>query len=140
VKGLHSLIRWKRYLLDERRKALALLRGRALDLADEARKLEEAPAAEQPVVAEDASLGFALGGFIEGLLTRRRAITESEARLAEEIAVAEDAVQTAFAELKRFEIAAAREADAARAAEAAEEVKEADELALDKYRRSRLRN
>ena len=136
MNGLASLIRWRRFLLDERRKELAALRARAGELAEEGRRLAAAPRAEQPVVDRDAALGFALGGYIDAVLGRRRALAATEAKLGEEIAVAENAVADAFAELKRYEIAAERAAEATRIAAAATERRQLDELALDNHRRA----
>ena len=135
MKSLPSLIRWRRFLLDERRKGVAQLYKRVAELEAEDQALAHAPAAEQPIVAKEPALGFLLGGFVGSLLTRRRQLAARAAELAAEIETAQEGLREAFTELKRYEVAAARLAEERRQAEALAENKQLDEIAGDNHRR-----
>ena len=124
---LHTLIRLSQLRLDEKRKAMAVLLAKVEAVeAEKARILGELAAESQkPPGAFEG--GLTPGPFIKASYQKRDQMDELLRTLAKEVEAAQTEIQTAFEELKRYEIAAEQRALKAKKEAARRETKALDE-------------
>ncbi len=137
MKGLATLIRFKKWNLDEKRRALAELERLERNLRTELSDLADELQSEQVAAQSSLESGFAYADFARSVRLRRDRIDESLASIEKQAEAARDEVAEAFEELKRYELTqAGRERDARAQAERREQ-QTLDEVAQDAYRRRR---
>jgi len=106
AKGLHGIIRFRRYQVDEARRQLGLLLGMAADMERQADALEKEIVEEQRLATENPEeAGFTYGRYALRAIHRRGLIARARAEVEQRIAAAQEGVRQEFRELKVFEIA-----------------------------------
>jgi flagellar export protein FliJ len=135
VKGLPNLIRLHRWRLDEKRRTLAELERLALELDDQERRLAAELVREQAAAAASSEARRTYGAYARSVVERRGKIAESKAEVTTQIEQATAAVQEAFQELKRYEIALETREKAARERAGRLEQAVLDDLGLQVFRR-----
>jgi flagellar protein FliJ len=135
AKGLHGLIRYHNWQLDEKKRALAELQDQraAIDVA--LRKLEEEVVAEKKAASELEGVAYGIDAYLKAT-KKRRVMMESIARsLDHRIEKALEDIRQGFQELKKYELAQ-QERDRKEAAEAARrEAIDMDEIAQNGFQR-----
>ncbi len=132
---LATLIRLAKLALDEKRKALAALEARVAAVEAEKAALLAQLEAERQHPPEALEGGLTQGAFIRATYRKRDQLDAQLAALAQQIALAQDAIRTAFEELKRYDIAADQRARAHRRDANRRETKALDEAGSDVTRR-----
>ncbi|WP_033069291.1 flagellar FliJ family protein [Thalassospira australica] len=131
AKDFKTLVRMRKWALDEKQRELGEMLGVLGNLEAEKEALEQAVLAEQKVAAENPELaGFAYGGFANAVIAEREAITKMIAEQEEKIDVFREEVADAFKELKTAEIAERNRLEAERAEEEKKEQDELDEIGM----------
>ena len=136
--NLNSLIRLHEWRVDGKRRTLRDLLRVIGDLEQQARRLEEDLANEQGVArASPDEAGFMYGNYAHAVILRRERIAESIAATENKIGAAREALNEAYRDLKKYELAQrARDGRAARERERAEQMV-LDELGVQGYRQRR---
>ncbi|GAA0627355.1 MULTISPECIES: hypothetical protein [Thalassospira] len=131
AKDFKTLVRMRKWALDEKQRQLGEMLGVLGNLEAEKEALEQAVLAEQKIAAENPELaGFAYGGFATAVIAEREAIEKMIAEQEEKIDVFRDEVADAFKEFKTAEIAERNRLEAERAEEDKKEQDELDEIGM----------
>ncbi len=129
AKDFKTLVRMRKWALDEKQRELGEMLGVLGNLEAEKNALEQAVLAEQKIAAENPELaGFAYGGFASAVIAEREAIEKMIADQEAKIDAFRDEVADAFKELKTAEIAERNRLEAERAEEDKKEQDELDEI------------
>lgn len=105
-RGLQGIIRFRRYQIDEARRALGVLLGRAAELKRRAAALEQEIRDEQQAAAANPQeAGSIYGPYAERAIQRRGQLARASAEVETNIVRAQDDVRLEFRGLKVFEIA-----------------------------------
>ena len=126
MKGLSTLIRVRKWELEERRRRLADLEGLRDQLLGMIARLEEDVRLEQGVAASDIEAGYTYGGFAQASIERRHKLEGSLEEVRQQIRAAMDEVTNAYQELKKYEVAHAN-----RKRREAEELNRRDQIRMD---------
>lgn len=102
MKSIATLIRLKRWALDEKRRALADLERLRGEMVDRAAALEKEIAAEQASAPADV-VQFAYAAYVRRAMGQREALAQSIAGIDSQIAEAQLEIGEVFSELKRYE-------------------------------------
>lgn len=136
MKTLAKLIRYHRYLVDEKRREVKELEERAVALEQTIDRLDAQVVAER-ISAVETDLGSAdYGGFAQASLVRRAGLIGELNEAADAVEEARGGLLDAFAELKRYEISLERKEALARQNRARLDQLELDEVSLNGHRRS----
>lgn len=131
VKDFKTLVRMRKWALDEKQRELGEMLGVLGNLEAEKEALEQAVLSEQKIAAENPELaGFAYGSFANAVIAEREAITKMITEQEEKIDAFRDEVADAFKELKTAEIAERNRVEAERAEEDKKEQDELDEIGM----------
>ena len=136
MKSLESLIRLRKFAVDESRRRLRDLERLEERLREQSRLLEEELTAEQRAAgggSPEANLTY--GGYAAGVIERRGHLQSSIDDVSVRIEHARGELGAAYEELKRFEITEARKLARARREEMRREGQILDEVGLNQYRR-----
>ena len=105
VKSFKTLIRVRKFELDEKRREMGVLLGELTDLEAAARELENQIICEQKAAADNPeTAGFGYAGFARAAITKRAQIAALITNKKKEIDDASLAVAEAFKALKTTEI------------------------------------
>jgi len=135
MQTLATLIRVHKHRLDGTRRELADLERLEADLIERRQALEDEIAAEQDSAKRLEVGAFAYGGFAQGAIQRRAMLDSSLADIRAKIATVRAALEAAFQELKRFEIALTTRERKARAERERRAQIQLDEMSLQMHRR-----
>ncbi len=136
IKGFHTLIRLHQWRVDEKRRALGSLLGKARDLENAAAKHEESVTNERLVAASDpAGAGRYYGAYAAAAVDKRYALATERAEVELEILKAQDQVREEFRGLKVFELSQEARDREEEAELAKDEQATLDEIGLENYRR-----
>ena len=135
MSSLDTLIKLHRWQLDEQRRKVAEIESLAGKLRAELQRLEAEEQFEQQVAGGSHEANFAYGGFAKALIDRRAKLRRSIAETEQQILEARAALTDAYAEVKRYEIAAANRLLAKHRGIERLRQQELDEVALDGFRR-----
>lgn len=114
MRGLGTLIRLHKLKLTEKQRGLNELQAVSQGFMSEIQSLEQAAQAEAETSDAAPDTSHTLGSFVQASMVRRGTLRESLAGVESQMAGIRDEVATAFRELKRYElIAAKRDAEAA---------------------------
>lgn len=105
MKGIETLIRLHRNVVDEHRRRIADLRKIEERIQDDQRKLEETLAQEQRVAARGLELSATYAVYANWVITERERLDAALANIRLAIRQAEEQLAEAFQELKRYELA-----------------------------------
>lgn len=132
---LATLIRLNRWQLDERRRRVAELQTLTETTRGRIGALAQAVTAESRRAEFDLSIRASFPAYLQATSEQRIKLLETLEMLANELRDAEEAVTTAFQELKRYEIAEESRLLREREVQARRDGIRLDEMALDAYRR-----
>lgn len=138
AKDLQILIRLNEWTVDERRRELSDVLGSLESLENGLRRLREELAREQQAVQSSPNeAGFFYGNYAAGVIQRRQHLNDGIVQMEAKVADAQDRLDEAYRELKKFEIAQEH-----RNFELAQEIgrqeqSEMDELGLQVHRMKR---
>lgn len=135
MKALAKLIRYHRYLVDEKRREVKELEERAVALEQSIDRLDAQVAAER-LSAGETDLGSAdYGPFAQASLVRRASLVAELNEASDAVEAARSGLLDAFAELKRYEVSLERREALARQNRARRDQLELDEVSLTGHRR-----
>lgn len=134
---LDPLIRFRKHGIDEKRRVLAELYRQTEQLQQQKKVIEEQMAHEKSLAEEMATLEASayLGRYLEGARRKIRAIELSIKKMETRIAVAQEDVRNAFAEMKKVEITQRNRKSREKAERERKDSKELDEIAIEIFRR-----
>lgn len=134
---LESLIRYRQYAVDEKRRALAVLYRQAADLEKRKEAIEEEIRKETELAEEMASAESSayLGRYLEGARKKIADIETSMRKLEVTIAIAQEDMRSAFAEMKKIEIVRRNRKTREETKENKKEAQELDDIAIEQFRR-----
>jgi hypothetical protein len=102
---LRTLIRFHRWQIDEKRRALAELQNQEDQVLAFAAQLEEQIKAEQQTARTQSEVAFGYANYAKAAIHQRARIAETLAQVRDQLIVATDDLAEAFQELKRYELA-----------------------------------
>lgn len=138
MKSRQSIIRLQRFRVDECRRKLQALEGMKADLEKKGGELELTVAAEQRRAIEDEIGRFAYPGFARAITTRRENIARSLGEIERQIAAAQEELNAAYRELKKFELAEEGRVREVRTRRSRREQGEADDMSLTRFVNQRV--
>ncbi|MFE1598291.1 flagellar export protein FliJ [Methylobacterium sp. ID0610] len=134
MKSRDTLIRLRRFQVDEKRRRVAQIEMMIADFARMAAELEREIAQEEQRAGINDPAHFAYPTYARAAAQRRDNIRRSASDLDVQLAEAKAALADAFEELKKVEILDDRERSAERAAETARDQAEMDAIGLARAR------
>jgi flagellar protein FliJ len=135
MSSLDTLIKLHRWQLDEQRRKVAEFENLAEKLRAELQRLDGEKDYEQQVAGGSHEASFAYSGYAKTLIDRRAKLNQSIQETEQQIVEARAALADAFAEVKRYEIAAANRLLAKHRGLERLRQQELDEVALAGFRR-----
>ncbi|HOV04865.1 MAG TPA: flagellar export protein FliJ [Kaistiaceae bacterium] len=129
MKSRESLIRLKRFQVDEKRRQVHQIETMIAEFARMADELDAQIAAEQERTGISDAAHYAYSTFAKAAMQRRDNLKASAEELRGQYDAAQDDLAEAVEELKRFELLDEREQEKAREAAASIEQAELDEVA-----------
>lgn len=132
MKSIGTLIRLKRWALDEKRRALADLERLRTEMVERAGALEKEIAAEQGAAPAEV-VQFAYAAYVRRAMGQREALAQSIAGIDGQIAEAQLEIGEVFSELKRYERVQETADQKARAALRQRETAVLDEIAGQRH-------
>lgn len=128
MKSRDTLIRLKRFHVDEKRRQVAQIESMIADFERMSADLDREIAAEQQKAGIDDPAHFAYPTYAKAAMTRRDNLARSANELKGQLEDARAALADAFEEMKKVEILEERDARAERAADAKLEQAELDRI------------
>ena len=135
MKPFQSQIRLHKWTVDEAQRQLGELMRLAERLRQDITNLEAEVVRERQAAVLSFEAGLTFSGYLEQVIERREKLHRSIAEVEGQIEQAREALQDAFAELKKFELAAEAAEDRAKKKRDAREQTTLDEVALGIFRR-----
>ncbi len=136
MKSLDSLIRLRKFAVDEHRRRLRDLERLEARLRQQSKLLEEELADEQGAAGDGSpESNLTYGGYAAGVIERRGHLQNSIDDVLVRIEDARRELGAAYEELKRFDITEERKLARARREEMRRERQFLDEVGLNQYRR-----
>jgi len=133
MKSRDSLLRLKRFHLDEKRRRVAQIEMMVRDFERMAADLDREIAAEEGKARNSDPTHFAYPTYARAAMTRRDNLLRSALDLQSQLDEARAAVEIAFEDLKKIEVLDGRERANERAAEQAREQAECDRVGLQAH-------
>src|SRR5215831_5512890 len=135
MKRRGSLLRLKRFRVDELKRRLATLDEMKADLERKLQDLEDSVVREKQRAADSEIGRLAFPSFLQSIDVRRNNIKTTMADLERERSAQQDDLQTAFNDLKAFELAEEERLRRAAEAESRSQQSRMDELAMVRHLR-----
>ncbi len=135
MSDLKSLIRLRRWELDEKRRILMDLNQLAMRLESEKKHVEESMARENEETAGTMESSPTFGAYVASAIARRKSLESSIEQVAVRIETAAEELRESFRELKKYEVAQDNRDTEAKRAKLQEENKLMDEIATEGHRR-----
>jgi len=135
MSSLDTLIKLHRWQLDEQRRKVVEFENLAEKLRAELQRLDSEQQFEQRVAGDSHEANYAYSGYAKSLIDRRAKLTRSIEETEQQIVGARAALADAYAEVKRYEIAAANRLLAKHRGIERLRQQELDEVALSGFRR-----
>lgn len=136
MKGLPTLIRLRKFELEEKRRILSEKEAAAARIEADITALDIAVLREQDAARRSHDVAFAYPGFARMAIDRRRDLIEALAAAQREVEIAAEAVTLAYQELKKFEVAQANRIKREKYEEAVRDQIRLDEMAIEGFRRA----
>ncbi|MCC7347615.1 MAG: flagellar export protein FliJ [Variibacter sp.] len=130
MKSRETLIRLKKFQVDEKRRRVAQIEAMVADFERMASELDREIQAEQDKAGIHDPAHYAYPTYAKAAMTRRDNLKRSADELKEQLAEAQDALAEAFEELKKVELLDERDQIRERAADGAREQAELDRIGL----------
>lgn len=137
MKGLKTLIRLSRRGLDELRRGMAALENQKSRLEQAILHLRQEVEAEMVKAAQTPEMGNFFGGFARRMQQREQELRAEIVKLDAQMQALAGEIRTAFAELKKYEIALENAQAREREAAARRETEAMDEIAARQHDRKR---
>ncbi|CCG06734.1 hypothetical protein [Pararhodospirillum photometricum] len=134
-KDLHTLIRLRKFEVDERRRDLGVLLQRQAALEAEGRALDAEFAREVSFAQQNPAFGLTLGAYVSHFRWRKDDLLEREHQLDEDILEAREALAEAYRTLKTIEVTQENRENRERQEREHKDQLFLDEVAQDRYRR-----
>jgi flagellar export protein FliJ len=135
MSSLDTLIKLHRWQLDEQRRRVTEFENLADKLRAELQRLDGEKDHEQQVAGGSHEASFTYSGYAKALIDRRAKLNQSIQETEQQVVAARAALADAFAEVKRYEIAAANRLLAKHRGIERLRQQELDEIALAGFRR-----
>lgn len=135
MSSLDTLIKLHRWQLDEQRRKVAEFESLAEKLRAELQRLDDEEVSEQQIAGDSHEASYAYSGYARALIDRRNKLMQSVQETEQQILQARAELADAFAEVKRYEIAAANRLLAKHRGLERIRQQELDEVAIDGFRR-----
>jgi flagellar FliJ protein len=135
MSSLDTLIKLHRWQLDEQRRKVTEFENLAEKLRAELQRLDGEEQFEQQVAGDSHEASYAYSGYAKSLIDRRAKLAQSVQETEQQILDARAALADAYAEVKRYEIAAANRLLAKHRGIERLRQQELDEVALAGFRR-----
>jgi flagellar export protein FliJ len=135
VKPFESQIRLHKWTVDEAQRRLGELMRLADRLRQDLADLAAEALREQALAAQSFEASLTYGAYAERVIERREKLNRSIADVEEQVEQARDALKDAFAELKKFELAAEAAEERAKKKRDQREQAALDEVAIGIFRR-----
>jgi flagellar protein FliJ len=135
MSSLDTLIKLHRWQLDEQRRRVTEFENLADKLRAELQRLDGEKDYEQQIAGGSHEASFTYSGYAKTLIDRRAKLNQSIQETEQQIVEARAALADAFAEVKRYEIAAANRLLAKHRGLERLRQQELDEVALAGFRR-----
>ncbi len=135
MRSLSTLIRVRKWELEEKRRKLNELRLLQTKLADAIAKLGEEVQNEQGFASSQNEVAFAYGPYAAAVVERRRTLEQSALDVERQIEQAMEEVAEAFAELKKYEVAQTNRRTKERTEANRREQIVLDDIAIETFRR-----
>jgi len=135
MSSLDTLIKLHRWQLDEQRRKVVEFENLAERLRAELQRLDSEQQFEQRVAGNSHEANYAYSGYAKSIIDRRAKLTRSIEETEQQIVGARAALADAYAEVKRYEIAAANRLLAKHRGIERLRQQELDEVALSGFRR-----
>ena len=135
MSSLDTLIKLHRWQLDEQRRKVTEFENLAEKLRAELQRLDGEEQFEQRVAGDSHEANYAYSGYAKSLIDRRAKLARSIEETEQQIVEARAALADAYAEVKRYEIAAANRLLAMHRGLERLRQQELDEVALAGFRR-----
>jgi flagellar export protein FliJ len=135
VKPFQSQIRLHKWTVDEAQRQLGELMRLADRLRQDVADLEAEVAREREAASQSFEASLTYAGYVQQVIERREKLHRSIAEVEGQIEQAREALKDAFAELKKFELAAEAAEERAKKKRDAQEQTTLDEVALGIFRR-----
>ncbi|MDB5363224.1 MAG: flagellar export protein FliJ [Rhodospirillales bacterium] len=135
MKPFESQIRLHKWTVDEAQRQLGELMRLADRLRQDVADLEAEVVRERQAAAQSFEASLTFAGYLHQVIERREKLHRSIAEVEGQIEQAREALKDAFAELKKFELAAEAAEERAKRKRDAQEQTALDEVALGIFRR-----
>ena len=135
MKSRETLIRLKRFQVDEKRRQVADIETMIVDFERMVAELEQQIVAEQERTGISDVAHFAYPTFAKAAMQRRDNLRASINELKAQLEAAQEELEEAFEELKKVELIEEREAERERAVTGARQQAELDEIGTTMHRR-----
>lgn len=132
---LDPLIRYRKHTVEQKQRALSDLYRQAEELAQKKAAIEEEITKETELAEEMATAESSayLGRYLQGARGRIAMIEKNIRKLETRIAVAQEDMRNAFAEMKKVEIVDRNRKDREQASRDRKDAQELDEMAIEQY-------
>jgi len=130
MKSRDTLIRLKKFQVDDKRRRVAQIEAMIADFERMARDLDREIQSEQDKVGIHDPAHYAYPTYAKAAMTRRDNLNRSADELREQLTEAKDALSEAFEELKKVELLGERDQQRERSLEEAREQSELDRIGL----------
>jgi flagellar protein FliJ len=128
MKSRDTLIRLKKFQVDEKRRQVSQLEGMIAEFERMANELDQQIGAEQQKAGIDDPTHFAYPTFAKAAMGRRDNLLESANGLRGQLEAAREALAEAFDELKKIELLDERDREAEKSLQAVREQAELDQV------------
>lgn len=135
MSSLDTLIKLHRWQLDEQRRKVTEFENLAAKLRAERERLGREEKFEQQVAGDSHEANYAYSGYAQSLIDRRAKLNRSIEETEQQLIAARAALTDAYAEVKRYEIAAANRLLAKHRGLERLRQQELDEVAIEAFRR-----
>jgi flagellar protein FliJ len=136
MKGLPTLVRVRKWELEEKRRKLADLQGLEAQLGEAIARLDDEVKMEQSIVQSSLEVNFAYAPYAAAAIERRRTLLASLADVRQQIVTANEEVTIAYQELKKYEVAQDNRRRRARVEANRREQIVLDEIGIEGFRRT----
>jgi flagellar export protein FliJ len=138
MRSRESIIRLQRFRVDEARRKVQSLEGMKAELEKKGLELEVTVAAEQRRAIEDEIGRYAYPGFARAINARRDNILKSIEAIEAQIAAAQEELNAAYQNLKKFELAEEGRVREEKTRRNRRQQNEADDLTLTRFVNTRV--
>lgn len=139
MKGLPTLIRLRKWELEEKRRKVADLEALLAQLGEAIARLDDEVEMEQAVATASGEVNFAYGPYAAAAVERRRTLKASQEDVKQQIIAAQEEVAIAYQELKKYEVAQSNRRRRAREEQNRREQIILDDIAIEGFRRNPAR-